>query len=81
MSHRAHALEGQLFGPRWSRAARTARLPCTTLVERALYDTAATRLKAVPGALAAAVKDLVARSAGRARRRESRDPRGVVVLV
>lgn len=55
---RAHALEGQLFRTALERAARAARLPCTTLVERTLYDTAATRLKRSSGALKRAVKDL-----------------------
>jgi len=55
---RAHALEGQLFRSALERAARAARLPCTTLVERALYDTAATRLERSPGALRRTVTDL-----------------------
>lgn len=55
---RAHALEGQLFRSALERAARAARVPCTTLVERTLYDTAATRLKRSPGALKRAVRDL-----------------------
>ncbi len=55
---RAHALEGQLFRTALERAARAARLPCTTLVERSLYETAATRLKRSPGALRRAVTDL-----------------------
>ncbi|PYO63459.1 MAG: hypothetical protein DMD70_03840 [Gemmatimonadetes bacterium] len=55
---RAHALEGQLFRTALERAARAARLPCTTLVERVLYETAAPRLKRSPGALRHAVKDL-----------------------
>ena len=55
---RAHALEGQLFRTALQRAARAARLPCATLVERALYDTAATRLRRSPGALRRAVTDL-----------------------
>jgi len=55
---RAHALEGQLFRSALERAARAARLPCTTLVERALYDTAATRLKRSPAALRRTVTDL-----------------------
>jgi len=55
---RAHALEGQLFRTALERATRTARLPCTTLVERSLYDTAATRLKRSPDALRRAVTDL-----------------------
>lgn len=55
---RAHALEGQLFRTALERAARAARLPHTTLVERALYETAATRLKRSPVALKRAVKDL-----------------------
>jgi len=55
---RAHALEGQLFRTALERAARVARIPCSTLVERALYETAATRLKRSPVALRRAVKDL-----------------------
>ncbi len=55
---RAHALEGQLFRSALERAARAARLPCTTLVERALYDTAATRLRRSPAALRRTVTDL-----------------------
>ena len=55
---RAHALEGQLFRTALERAARGARLPCTTLVERALYETAARRLRRSPGALKRAVTDL-----------------------
>ena len=55
---RAHALEGQLFRTALQRAARGAGLPCTTLVERALYDAAATRLKRSPNALKRAVKAL-----------------------
>src|SRR5205823_7426991 len=55
---RAHALEGQLFRTALERAARAARLPCATLLERALYETAATRLRRSPGALRRAVTDL-----------------------
>jgi hypothetical protein len=55
---RAHALEGQLFRTALERAARAARLPCATLVERALYETAAKRLKRSPGALKHAVTEL-----------------------
>ena len=55
---RAHALEGQLFRTALEGAARAARLPCTTLVERSLYETAAARLKRPPGALRRAVTDL-----------------------
>jgi len=55
---RAHALEGQLFRTALEGAARTSRLPCTTLVERSLYETAAARLKRPPGALRRAVTDL-----------------------
>jgi len=55
---RAHALEGRLFRSALERAARAARLPCTTLVERALYDTAATRLKRSAAALRRTVTDL-----------------------
>lgn len=55
---RAHALEGQLFRTALERAARAARLPCATLVERTLYETAATRLKRSPDALRRAVKEL-----------------------
>ncbi len=55
---RAHALEGQLFRTALEGAARAARLPCNTLVERSLYATAASRLKRSPGALKRAVRDL-----------------------
>ncbi|PYP92504.1 MAG: hypothetical protein DMD34_14040 [Gemmatimonadetes bacterium] len=55
---RAHALEGQLFRTALEDAARAARLRCTTLVERSLYETAAARLKRPPGALRRAVTDL-----------------------
>jgi len=55
---RAHALEGQLFRTALEGAARAVRLPCTTLVERSLYATAASRLKRSPGALKRAVTDL-----------------------
>ena len=55
---RAHALEGRLFRTALEGAARVARLPCTTLVERSLYETAAARLKRPPGALRRAVTDL-----------------------
>ncbi|PYP75494.1 MAG: hypothetical protein DMD25_12780 [Gemmatimonadetes bacterium] len=55
---RAHALEGQLFRTALEGAARAARLRCTTLVERSLYATAASRLKRSPGALKRAVTDL-----------------------
>ena len=55
---RAHALEGRLFRTALERAARAARVSSTTLVERGLYDTAATRLKRSPVALKRAVKDL-----------------------
>ena len=55
---RAHALEGRLFRTALEGAARAARLPCTTLVERSLYETAAARLKRPPGALRRAVTDL-----------------------
>jgi hypothetical protein len=55
---RAHALEGQLFRVALEGAARAARLPCATLVERSLYETAASRLKRSPAALKRAVTDL-----------------------
>jgi hypothetical protein len=55
---RAHALEGQLFRTALEGAARAARLPCTTLVERSLYETASSRLKRSPGTLKRAVTDL-----------------------
>jgi len=55
---RAHALEGQLFRTALEGAARAARLTCTTLVERSLYETAATRFKRSPDALRPAVTDL-----------------------
>ena len=53
---RAHALEGQLFRTALERAARASRLPCMTVVERALYATAAAQLKRPTAAL----KDVVA---------------------
>lgn len=55
---RAHALEGQLFRTALEGAAHAARLPCDTVVERALYRTAATRLKRSPLALKRAVTEL-----------------------
>ena len=55
---RAHALEGQLFRTALERAARVGRLPCTTLVERALYETAAARLKRPATALKAVVSEM-----------------------
>jgi hypothetical protein len=55
---RAHALEGQLFRRALEGAARAARLPCTTLVERNLYETAAARLHRAPGTLKQAVAEL-----------------------
>ena len=55
---RAHALEGQLFRTALERAARAARLPCVTLVERGLYETAAARFKRSAGALKRAVTAL-----------------------
>jgi hypothetical protein len=48
---RAHALEGRLFRTALERAARRLRVPCTTLVERSLYETAAARLRRAPAAL------------------------------
>jgi hypothetical protein len=48
---RAHALEGQLFRTALERAARARGVPCATLVERTLYETAAARLKRSPGEL------------------------------
>src|SRR5207253_9309649 len=55
---RAHALEGQLFRTALERAARASRLPCTTLVERTLYETAAERFKRPATALKSAVAEL-----------------------
>ncbi len=55
---RAHALEGQLFRTALERAARTGKLPCTTHVERALYDTAAARLRRPAWELKRAVTEL-----------------------
>lgn len=55
---RAHALEGQLFRTALERAVRAGRLPCTTVVERALYATAAARLKRPARALKSAVGEL-----------------------
>lgn len=42
---RAHALEGQLFRNALERAVRSRRVPCTVVVERAVYHTAARLLK------------------------------------
>ena len=61
---RAHALEGQLFRTALADAARAAGLPCVTVVERALYETAAARLKRSPGALKRAVQECGAAIAG-----------------
>ncbi len=61
---RAHALEGQLFRRALERAARAARLPCTTLVERTLYETAAARLRRPAGALKRSMTELGAAVAG-----------------
>jgi hypothetical protein len=61
---RAHALEGQLFRHALELAARVTGLPCTTLVERTLYETAAGRLKRSPGALKRTVTELGAAVAG-----------------
>ncbi len=55
---RAHALEGQLFRTALERAARAAHLSCTTVVERALYATAAAQLKRPAAALKAVVAEL-----------------------
>jgi len=55
---RAHALEGQLFRTALEGAARADRLPCTTHVERALYDTAAARLKRPATAIKGVVAEL-----------------------
>ena len=55
---RAHALEGQLFRTALERAVRRGRLPCTTVVERALYETAAARLRRPATALKGAVAEL-----------------------
>jgi hypothetical protein len=55
---RAHALEGQLFRTALERAVHAGRLPCTTVVERVLYETAATRLKRPANALKGAVAEL-----------------------
>ena len=62
---RAHALEGRLFRRALERAARAARLPCATLVERSLYDAAGTRLRRRPNALRRTVTRLGAALAGR----------------
>src|SRR5439155_1690202 len=59
---RAHALEGRLFRTALEGAVRAARLPCTTLVERSLYETAAARLKRPPGALRRAAPDWCSRA-------------------
>lgn len=55
---RAHALEGQLFRTALERAVHVGRLPCTTVVERALYETAAARLRRPATALKSAVAEL-----------------------
>jgi hypothetical protein len=55
---RAHALEGRLFRTALERAALSLRVPCTTLVERSLYETAAARLKRAPAALKRALTAL-----------------------
>ncbi len=61
---RAHALEGRLFRRVLERAARAARVPCATLVERSLYDAAGTRLRRRPNALRRTVTRLGAALAG-----------------
>lgn len=55
---RAHAREGQLFRRALERAARTARVPCATYLERTLYATAATRLRRPPAELKRLVAEL-----------------------
>ncbi|HVH66459.1 MAG TPA: hypothetical protein VM716_01180 [Gemmatimonadales bacterium] len=55
---RAHALEGQLFRTALERAARAGKLPCHTLVERSLYQTAAARLRRPAAALRRTVAEL-----------------------
>lgn len=55
---RAHALEGQLFRTALEVAARADRLPCTTQVERALYEIAAVRLKRPATAIRGVVANL-----------------------
>ncbi len=55
---RAHALEGQLFRSALEHAARTARVACSTYVERTLYATAATRLRRPAAELKRAVAAL-----------------------
>lgn len=55
---RAHALEGQLFRTALDRAVRARRLPCSVVVERAVYATAASVLKRPESQLKRAVTDL-----------------------
>jgi hypothetical protein len=55
---RAHALEGQLFRTSLERAAKRARLPCATHLERGLYEAAAARLDRTPAELRRLVAEL-----------------------
>jgi len=55
---RAHALEGRLFRTALDRAVRSRRLPCSTVVERAVYAAAAATLKRPAARLKRAVTDL-----------------------
>jgi hypothetical protein len=55
---RAHALEGQLFRTVLDRAVRSRRLPCSVVVERAVYAAAAAKLRRPPVRLRRAVTEL-----------------------
>jgi hypothetical protein len=55
---RAHALEGQLFRTALAKAVRSRRLPCSVVVERAVYTTAAAALRQSEAQLKRAVTDL-----------------------
>ncbi|HEX4629223.1 MAG TPA: hypothetical protein VH137_10580 [Gemmatimonadales bacterium] len=55
---RAHALEGQLFRSALEGAVRSRRLPCSVVVERAVYATAAGTLKRSERELKRAVTEL-----------------------
>ncbi len=55
---RAHALEGRLFRTVLEQAARSRHLPCSVVVERTLYATAAAALKRSESELKRVVTDL-----------------------
>jgi len=55
---RAHALEGRLFRMALDRAVRSRRLPCATVVERAVYAAAAATLQRPAARLKRAVTEL-----------------------